>query len=113
MIFAPPLPKVPRYARDDTLSRWHESLLRSGVSLVLFVVAAMVVGLIGTLICECGTTRSRRSPRKSARVFQPRDSFFSRNEVIPARRALITFGPTAWSSIAAVHTCAVPQPSRK
>src|SRR5688572_2779613 len=49
MIFAPPLPKVPRYARDDTLSRWHESLLRSGVSLVLFVVAAMVVGLIGTL----------------------------------------------------------------
>src|SRR5688572_3376675 len=49
MIFAPPLPKVPRYARDDTLSRWHESLFRLRVSLVLFVVAAMVVGLIGTL----------------------------------------------------------------
>src|SRR5688500_9749368 len=25
----------------------------------------------------------------------------------------MTFGPTAWSSIAAVHTCTVPQPSRQ
>jgi len=37
---------------------------------------------------------------------------FGRYTMAYANGRLITFGPTAWSSIAAVHTCTVPQPSR-
>jgi hypothetical protein len=51
--------------------------------------------------------------RHDAVAADPAYPRFSMNSRIPARSPFTTLGPTAWSSIAAVQTCTVPQPSRK